>query len=56
MPARLSIGEILVNTLCLGLLLALFIVFWPPIEHWIEHQEHRWLEHMTWREPLDDWS
>ena len=55
-PARLSAGEILVNTLCLCLLLALFIVVWPPVEHWIEHQEHRWIEHMTWREHLDNWS
>ncbi len=44
-PTRLSAGEIIINTLCL--LLAFFIVVWPPVEHWIGQQEHRWVEHMT---------
>ncbi len=51
----MSIREIAVNTLCLCLLLASLIGVWPLVNDWIEQQEHRLLDHMTWREPLDNW-
>ena len=55
MQTRMSVKEIAVNTLLLCLLLAVLIGIWPLVDHWVEQQTHRWIDPMTWREPLDNW-
>ena len=50
---RPLVGELIVDVLGLCLLLALLLVIVPPVVHWVDQQEQRWIGNMTWREPLN---
>ena len=52
---RMPIKEIVVNTLCLCFLLAMFVGVWRLANTWMGQHEHRLLNHLIWREPFDNW-
>jgi hypothetical protein len=55
-PSRLSLREMGLAASCGSLLLLILVPAGWMAEQWIENQGHRILDHMTWHEPLDNWS
>ena len=55
-PSRLSLREMVLAAICGSLLLLILVPAGWMAEQWIENQGHRILDHMTWHEPLDNWS
>ena len=54
--SRPSIREMLLNTVCAGILVAILIpAFWLS-EQWLERAGQRAVDHMFWREPIESWS
>lgn len=54
--ARLSIGEMIANTLCGILLLAVLTLVGYIADKWLERNGNELFEQPAWHEPLDSWS
>jgi hypothetical protein len=53
---RLSIGEMIVNTLCGILLLTMLMLAGYFADKWLERNGNELFEQPVWHEPLDSWS
>ena len=53
---RLSIGEMIANTLCGILLLTVLTVAGYVADNWLERNGNELFEQPVWHEPLDSWS
>jgi hypothetical protein len=53
---RASVGEIVLNAICLLILLAILAPVGYFAEQWIERHLERPLWHLPWHEPLDNWG
>ena len=54
--ARLSIGEMIANTLCGILLLTVLTLAGYIADNWLERNGNELFEQPVWHEPLDSWS
>ena len=54
--ARLSIGEMIANTLCGILLLTVLSLAGYIADRWLERSGRELFEQPVWHEPLDSWS
>ena len=54
--ARLSIGEMIANTLCGILLLTVLTVAGYVADNWLERNGNELFEQPVWHEPFDSWS
>jgi hypothetical protein len=53
---RLSIHEVLVNSVCVAVLLAILVPAVWFAEQWLERAGQRAVDRMIWREPIESWN
>jgi hypothetical protein len=53
---RLSIPDVLLNSVCVVVLLAILVPAVWFAEDWLERAGQRAVDRMIWREPLESWS
>ena len=54
--SRLSLREIALTGVCGTLVLSILMLACWTAEQWIERQDHRILDRMTWHEPVESWN
>jgi hypothetical protein len=53
---RLSIREVLLNSVCVAVLLAILVPAVWFAEQWLERASQRAVDRMIWREPIESWN